>query len=108
MSDVRQEHPPVACNLTAEEQTERHADVTERIFARVLETEDLTDGYGFRFPADGTLIQELIEFIQFERGCCPFFTFELVFEPSQGPVTLRMRGPEGTKEFLQQHLNDDC
>ncbi|MBI4409686.1 MAG: hypothetical protein HY561_08265 [Gemmatimonadetes bacterium] len=40
-----------------------------------------------------------MEFILFERGCCPFLRFELEFEPG-GPLWLRIRGPEGAKEFI--------
>jgi hypothetical protein len=33
-------------------------------------------------------------------ACCPFFTFELTFEPDSGPIWLRVRGQEGVKEFI--------
>jgi hypothetical protein len=39
-----------------------------------------------------------------ERECCPFLAFELVAEPNLGPVTVRVTGPTGTKEFLRSIL----
>jgi hypothetical protein len=44
----------------------------------------------------------LTEFIVFERGCCPFFTFELLFEPEGGPIRLRALAPEGAKEIAAE------
>jgi hypothetical protein len=37
-----------------------------------------------------------------ERSCCPFFRFELVFEPGGGEILLRVSGPEGTKQFISE------
>ena len=48
---------------------------------------------------------KLLDFIVFERACCPFFTFELTFEPDSGPIWLRLRGQEGVKEFIKQDLH---
>jgi hypothetical protein len=45
-----------------------------------------------------------MEFIAVERKCCPFFAFELVFEPQEGPMWLRLKGPEGVKSFIKQNF----
>jgi hypothetical protein len=45
----------------------------------------------------------LTAFIVAERACCPFFTFELAFGP--GGILLRVRGPEGTKQFVGEQLS---
>ena len=54
------------------------------------------------FPGSAQWAIKLMEFIIFERGCCPFFAFELVFEPGEGPIRLRVRGPEGVKDLVAQ------
>jgi hypothetical protein len=100
MTDTRQQGTPIACNLNSEAQAERQRVVTEKLFSDVLETEELTDGYAYRFSGEQEILEQVTAFVLFERQCCPFFTFELIFEPEQGPVTLKLRGPEGTKEFL--------
>ena len=41
------------------------------------------------------------EAIVAERECCPFLTFELTAQPNMGPVSVRVTGPAGTKEFLK-------
>jgi hypothetical protein len=95
---------PIACTLDMNSQGERHEEIKEQLFSRQLSVEELPDGYAYRFPGEPEIMQRLAEFVLFERQCCPFFTFELIFEPDQGPATLRLRGPAGTKEFLEGML----
>ncbi|MFQ5552868.1 MAG: hypothetical protein ACE5EW_04035 [Thermoplasmata archaeon] len=61
---------------------------------------ELTDGYALRFPGSEGWIAKLVDFVVYERDCCPFFVFELAFEAEGGPVWLRLRG-DGVKEFLE-------
>jgi hypothetical protein len=68
-------------------------------------TNELTDGYALRFPGSDTWANTLLQFITYERACCPFFTFALTFEPEQGPIWLHLRGPEGVKAIIENMLN---
>jgi hypothetical protein len=72
----------------------------EKILEGCLRVEELENGYEFSFPGSEEWVLRLTEFIVFERECCPLFAFELVFEPEGGPIRLRVRGPEGTKEMV--------
>jgi len=49
-------------------------------------------------------ISKISEFIMFERKCCPFFMFELLFALNTGPVYLHMRGSKDVKEFIKKEL----
>lgn len=40
-----------------------------------------------------------------ERQCCPLFTFEIVFEPNDGPLWLRLRGSAEVKSFIAAQLD---
>ncbi|MEJ7871532.1 MAG: hypothetical protein WKF67_04685, partial [Rubrobacteraceae bacterium] len=60
------------------------------------------DGYEFTFPGSAECADQLTGFVVFERACCPFFTFEIVFEPGAGPIVLKIRGPEGVKEIIEE------
>ncbi len=92
---------PIACSLPGEEQIARGEMIAEDLFAGADRVDELPDGYAFRFAVTDDRIDRLARFIAAERRCCPFFTFELVFEPAEGPVWLRLRGPEGVKEFIR-------
>jgi hypothetical protein len=79
---------------------ENRADRRLPLACRCLRVDELEDGYEFRFPGSAQWAIRLTEFIILERGCCPFFAFELVFEPGEGPI--RVRGPEGVKDLVAQ------
>jgi hypothetical protein len=95
---------PVGCSLCGDQLSAR-IQVVASVFARSEEYRELPDGYEFRFPGTTEWARSLTEFISGERNCCTFFKFELVFEPTQGPVWLRFSGGEGAKEFIRIRLN---
>jgi len=97
---------PLVCDMSAldSEGRKRHKVISEQMRAAVKETEDLPDGYAFRFPAEQDTILLVSEFIARERLCCPFLKFELIAEQNDGPLWLRLRGREGVKEFIKAEL----
>jgi hypothetical protein len=94
----------IACKLSEAEQALREEELAKDIFSNCQEVAELGDGYAFRFPSDQEWAAKLVEFIGFERKCCPFFTFELAFEPQEGPMWLRLKGPEGVKSLVRQNF----
>jgi hypothetical protein len=101
---TRAEELAIACMLSEAEQAIREEELAKEIFSNCQEVAELVDGYAFRFPGDREWATKLLEFIAFERKCCQFFTFELAFEPQEGPIWLRLTGPEGVKSFVQQYF----
>ena len=95
---------PVACCLTSAELREREATLLAQFRSAVIGIEELRDGYAFRVPGDGKWIELIAELIVAERECCPFLAFEVAALPNMGPVTVRVIGPAGTKEFLRTVL----
>jgi hypothetical protein len=92
---------PLACSLSGPELAGRSEEL-EEIFEGCLRTEELDDGYEFLFPGIGEWATRLTELVDFERGCCPFLAFELVFQPGGNPIRLRVRGPEGAKGIVAE------
>ncbi|MEO8288109.1 MAG: hypothetical protein ABI670_16905 [Chloroflexota bacterium] len=95
---------PIACSLSAHDLTDRMEEIDNQISSGVQATTELADGYEFTFPGSDDWAAKLLVFIKQERQCCRFLTFELAFAPDQGPITLRLRGPEGAKEFITTML----
>ncbi|HEY6673552.1 MAG TPA: hypothetical protein VIZ59_01440 [Rubrobacteraceae bacterium] len=93
------EELPIACNLVGGEQ-DRRREAVSGLLNTSRRAGELEDGYQFAFPGDAGWAMRLVEFVVAERSCCPFFRFELVFEPGGGEILLRVRGPEGTKQFI--------
>jgi CHASE1-domain containing sensor protein len=96
----------LACNLNAltSEQRQERAELAKLIQAQTQELQELSNGYAFRLPSSSTLFLELAEFVHLERHCCPFFKFELELEANEGPLWLRITGPEGSKEFMKTEV----
>lgn len=99
---TRQEQEiPIACDLSAipADLREAHIALARQLFSEaVLQQQELTDGYAFRFGPDE--YQKVATFIADERLCCPFFHFSLEVAPARGPLWLRITGGEGVKEFI--------
>lgn len=95
---------PIACGLSGPDLAQRRRELARTVFGGAVRVEDLEDGYEFVFPGSVEWSTRLVELINAERVCCPFFAFELRFEPGGGPILLRVRGPEGTKELVATEL----
>lgn len=97
---------PFACNVSGltDEQRQRWMALIMKLGSSKQEVRELADGYAFRFSVDSSTIQDLAEFIVYERLCCPFFDLELAVEREGGPAWLRLRGREGVKEFIRSEF----
>jgi hypothetical protein len=91
----------LACDPGAIPAEERalHFSATRKLFGeQALERLEWDQGYAFRFVAEA--LPALARFVELERRCCRFITFELEVRAASGPVWLRMTGPGGTREVL--------
>ncbi len=95
---------PIACTLTAEEQATWRDGIGQTILHGYREVRELPDGYALRFPGDAPSAQILLDFVIHERACCPFFAFQLRFEPNQGAIWLHLSGGEGVKTFVKEMM----
>ena len=96
--------PAIACNLLGPELAGRKDAISRDLFAHVERVEELPDGFAYRFPAAEPWAAKVLDFVAVERRCCPFFTFEIVFEPHDGPLWLRLRGSAEVKAFVAAEL----
>src|SRR5215207_9214600 len=97
---------PLACSLSGQEEAERRDEV-EKILETCLRVDELEDGYELRFPGSAEWAAKLTEFIVFERDCCPFFAFELVFEPGEGPSGCACGGRMAQRISSRRRLPSD-
>ena len=93
----------VACALSPADMEPR-TDELARLARLAHSTQEYDDGFDLAFPSDDRLAARLFDFVVSERRCCSFFRFELVFEPDQGPIRLRLRGPDGAKDLVRPFL----
>ena len=98
---------PIACELSEGGQRSTQEDISRELFSACKDVRELEDGYEFVFPESKEWIEGLARFVAEERECCRFFAFELLFEPDLGPVSLRMRGLAGAKEYLAGQFTEE-
>jgi hypothetical protein len=94
----------LVCSLSNAKFRRRAATLLARFKTGRVAVEEVERGYAFRFPGDGKWLVLAGAVMASERRCCPFLTFELLAEANLGAVTVRITGPEGTKEFLRETL----
>lgn len=92
---------PIACVLPEELRGPHREKLSRELFDGYELVRELEDGYEFVFRGESERTAAIARLVATERECCRFFTFELLFAPDLGPITLRLRGPEGTKAFLR-------
>ncbi len=95
--------PPFACNLQALTSSERKEQqhISALLLKSLLDTREIREGYAFELDSGRISIRDLATWIDLERRCCPFFDFHLELRRDNGPVTLRLTGREGVKEFIR-------
>lgn len=106
MADQHHQTIPIACHLSEQEFGQRRQTLVEEIFGNCQSINEVPEGYEFHFPAQTDWLNTLTEFIEFERNCCPFLTFELIVLPKAEGIVLRLgRGPE-IKVFIRTMLQN--
>jgi hypothetical protein len=104
VTDTGTEEEVIACLLSEREQAQRAEEAHQNLFPGMLAVEELADGYGYKFPADDGWTAKVMAVVAAERQCCPFFTFEVVFEPHGRGLWLRFRGSEKIKAFVRDNF----
>ena len=93
---------PIACSLTVAELQERRKNVLNKIAASLIDSQELPDGFRFRFSIDDSILQNLITVINLERRCCPFLNFKLSLEAGKDFASLGLTGRQGAKEAIRE------
>jgi len=80
-------------------------ELTGKLATARVETKELPDGYAFRLKSEQIALSEVVEWISWERKCCPFFDFEIALERDHGPLWLKLRGADGVKIFIRAEFH---
>ncbi len=91
---------PIACTLTADAFEARRGNLAD-VLRGAVSSQAMEDGMSWRFETRPGLMADLSSLIDAERACCRFLAFTLRADAGDGPVTLEVTGPPGTREFLR-------
>jgi len=73
--------PPLACTLSSPDLAQRLAEIRSGLLAEVECAQMIESGYRLEFPNTSDIANALLDFIRFERQCCPFVDFGLGLPP---------------------------
>lgn len=93
----------IACKLTTPELQKRKEEVISQLKNKMIEKQEMPDGYRYRFAATDAMLDELTSFIKTERQCCDFFFFTIAV--TEETVWLSITGPGGAKEFIKTEMD---
>jgi hypothetical protein len=92
---------PVVCTLSPAALNARRENLLLALLRRAATRHELPDGYRLRFAAHGSILSVIAGTVDAERQCCRFLRFTVTVEPDDGPISLDLTGPPGTREFLE-------
>ena len=94
---------PLVCNMDVftPAQSAAHIQIMTELVQAVQRVQEVENGYEFTFPNETDFISRIAGFISNERLCCPFLKFTLNVGSNIEPVSLSLKGPIGTPEFLR-------
>ncbi len=96
---------PVVCTLSPEALNARREHLLQALQRRARDRRDLPDGWRLVFAAADGVVGEIARAVDAERRCCRFLLFTITVEPGDGPITLDLTGPPGTRDFLASLLD---
>jgi hypothetical protein len=87
------------------EQRERHRALAGQLRSAVIEFKEIPHGYAARLPSDPATVVLAAEFMTLERLCCPFFCLAVEIASENGPLWLKVTGPDGIKPFIRAEFS---
>jgi hypothetical protein len=91
---------PIVCTLTPEALEARKQGLLSALVRRSAGRELLSNGLRLRFQPSSETLSSIVRAVDAERHCCRFLRFTVTVEPGEGPVTVDLTGPPGTREFV--------
>ena len=97
---------PIACDLTVFSNSERikHLVLAKSLLGKARQVIEHKDGFTFVFEQSPRLEVKIADWVNKEKRCCPFFSFELSRANTPPSLNLRVSGPNGAKEILRTGL----
>jgi hypothetical protein len=94
------------CNIKALSPAERarHKQLTDKLMAIRKEVVEGEKGYEFQYSPKEVSLAEIVEWVQGESKCCPFFDFHIDVENEATLLCLRLTGAEGVKAFVRSEF----
>lgn len=91
----------IQCNLIGDDLLDRKLVLKERIFSKVIKREESLNGITYYFKDDSKLLESVLEHVQIEKACCPFFKLDISILPFNNGFALKISGSEDAIEMIK-------
>lgn len=95
----------LVCKLTSEQQMKRSEELKATVFNKYEKLNETADAVELVYSDSKKYAPMLVEFINSERDCCPFFAFDLKFLSNSDKVSLTIGGSPKIKEMIKTLIN---
>ncbi len=97
----------IQCSLSNKELRESKTYLKNEIFSKVIKKSEIQNGYTYYFDDDPILLNNLLEYIQKEKSCCPFFKFDISILPFSKGLAIQISGSKDAIKFLQDFEDNE-
>jgi hypothetical protein len=91
-------------NAMTKEERARYDVLRRKLEQAVERAEELENGYAFRLRDASISLEEVAQLVEYEQKCCSFFGLGVEAAPQKGPITLRVTGETGVKDFIRMEF----
>jgi len=92
----------IQCNLIEEDLQNRKKEVKREIFSKVHRKEESENGFTYYFEEDEALLASVLEHVQIEKACCPFFKFDISILPYNRGFAFQISGPKAALSMIEE------
>ena len=91
---------PIACRLTTPELAARLEEIRAGLLSRVESVERTDAGYRLRLSNTDEIAASVLDFVRYERQCCPFLDFQVTIPAQPRPIDLDLGGNSDVMAFI--------
>ncbi len=91
---------PIACRLTTPELAARLEEIRAGLLSRVESVERTDAGYRLRLSNTDEIAASVLDFVRYERQCCPFLDFQVTIPAQPRAIALELGGNSDVMAFI--------
>ncbi len=91
---------PIACRLTTPELAARLEEIRAGLLSRVESVERTDVGYRLRLSNTDEIAASVLDFVRYERQCCPFLDFQVTILAQPRAIALELGGNSDVMAFI--------
>tara|TARA_B100000676_G_scaffold302353_1_gene351133 strand:- start:3868 stop:4227 length:360 start_codon:yes stop_codon:yes gene_type:complete len=91
--------------FSKEDATDKREQLLNIVLDSIKHVAETESGYLLKFGTDQEDMVLISDWLLTEKICNPFLRFTLHVESNNGPISVELSGPAGTKDFLESTLS---